>query len=493
MVRQSMRGLGEASHRMRLRTGLICTVAGLALVGAWACGSSSKSSATADGGGEGADGTAGSEVSDAGLAADAPSSDAAPIPLANLCPLFTEDLCIYLIQCDEEPYRDMAHCLAENTCYGLPQLMEAASQGAVLYNPSVVGACNASFRADPCNFGFFLTTPDIFEVLAFCPGAVTPELEAGDPCLSSGECQSGLFCNKNGDQCPGTCTAYATAGQTCTGTGFIAPDAAIISCGPSLICNSKDVCQPYGSVGSACSRNGDCGPSILCFGDGGCPEAQNLWCDSTTNKCAAGVGVGQACGVTDAGSDTTCAPNLWCEPSLANLNTGSCAAVGGVGAPCDGSGSPIDGCQNGLHCVGYNPPQSLGQCEGPASAGSPCTATSDCASGLVCASGSRNVETCTAVSALGGTCTENTECQAGLTCVSGQCADAGYPGTPCEPGSVCVLSVCKNGMCVDHANVGQACSANSDCTTNACIGGTCADRSVCANPGDVGPTDGGPG
>ncbi|MGO9836579.1 MAG: hypothetical protein ACLP1X_20465 [Polyangiaceae bacterium] len=36
--------------------------------------------------------------------------------------------------------------------------------------------------------------------------------------------------------------------------------------GPSLICNSTDACQPYGSVGSACSTNNDCCTTNACIG-----------------------------------------------------------------------------------------------------------------------------------------------------------------------------------------------------------------------------------
>jgi hypothetical protein len=63
----------------------------------------------------------------------------APIALQDLCPVFTEDLCTSLMKCDGVSYCDMQQCIAENDCYGLPQLTKAAADGAVLYDASKVG------------------------------------------------------------------------------------------------------------------------------------------------------------------------------------------------------------------------------------------------------------------------------------------------------------------------------------------------------------------
>jgi hypothetical protein len=422
------------------------------------------------------EGGADSGASDGGAA-----SDGAPIPLGNLCPLFTQDLCTYLMQCQMAPYRDINHCLAEVDCYGLPQLLEAADGGAVLYDPSTVGACDARFRADPCNFGFFLFTPDIFEVLAYCPGSITPKLNVGDKCLSSGECVSGLHCNKTSGLCPGTCTAYATNGQPCTGSGFQSPDAGYISCASGLQCNSNNVCQPNGSVGSPCKTNSDCGPIVICINDPTC-QPLNLWCDKTAGTCAASVAAGAACGPTDAGTPT-CADGTWCQPATPSGSSGTCTSVGGAGATCTNLG----GCQTGLHCAGYQFTTSFGHCAAPGDAGSACSAASDCSTGLACIYSSTTGSTCSQRQAVGGSCSYTAQCQQGLTCSGGMCLNARYPGDSCaDPMSQCVLSLCRNGTCVDHAKVGQPCSVGTDCTTGACIGGTCADTSVCANPGDGG-------
>jgi hypothetical protein len=446
-----LRGVFMRSCLVALWLGVVLAIA------AWGCGSS-ESTPGGDGGVPAADSSPGdsSSFGDGGFA------DAAPIPLGDLCPLFTQDLCTYLMQCLHAPYCDMNHCLAENTCYGLPELTKAAQAGAVLYDPSKVGACDARFRAAPCDFGFFLFTPDIFEVLSYCPGTLTPQLKQGDACDSSGECAAGLYCSKQGNRCPGTCTAYATSGQSCAGT---------VQCDANSMC-VNNVCEPNGSSGSPCKTDTDCGPIIICIG-GPCNDL-NLWCDKTSQTCKPGVAPGAACGVTPTGN-VQCEMDAWCDAFPGGQ--GMCRSSGGAGAPCSDAG----GCQKGLHCVGYKPfapGATLGTCSPPAPAGGSCTFDTDCASGLVCPS---NV--CSQPVAAGGMCNKDSDCQKGLICPSHTCVGRLCPGDACaDAGPVCSLSVCKNGQCADHVKVGAPCATGTDCTTGACISGLCADTSVCANP-----------
>jgi hypothetical protein len=389
----------------------------------------------------------------------------APIPLQDLCPVFTQDLCTYLIQCVGAPYCDMSQCLAENTCYGLPQLTEAASAGAVIYDPGKVGDCDARFRSDPCHFATFLFVPDIFEVLAFCPGTITPELGAGEACVSSGECTSGLFCLKPVSRdCPGVCTALAKAGESCAGG---------VQCETNLLCDDSNVCKPFASAGTPCATAQDCGPIVVCLDDPSCTNP-NLWCDTTSGTCKPGVTEGEACSATPAGQ-TLCAEGLWCTEAFLTKQ-GTCRALGGAGAPCN----PLGGCQQGLHCDGYQiASDTPGQCASPAGLGGACSLATDCMSGLTCDNGA-----CSQLLGVGGACGSDSDCQKGLTCSAGRCLKALCPGAACtDPDATCVLSLCKNGTCQNHAQVGQPCTTGTDCTTGSCLGGTCADTSVCANPG----------
>jgi hypothetical protein len=450
-----------------------------------ACGSSHGGSDSTDGSAASADGTSSGGTRDGGSSTDGTSAgdigastegdagdaglDAAPVPLGSLCALFTHDLCIYLMQCNQAPYRDLAHCEAELDCYGLPQLQAAAAEGGVIYDPAKVGVCNARFQANPCGFGFFLFTPDIFKVLAYCPGTITPRLEAGAPCVSA-ECVPGLYCEKDAGRCPGTCNPYATVGASCAGS---------VQCDPSLQCTSgfgtsSEVCEFPAEAGSPCTSG--CGSTENCPADPqNCP-VQNLWCDSTSHTCKPGVGEGAPCGPQpDGGPTGACASNLFCDQVFLD-KPGICRKASDAGGPCNQIG-----CSAGLHCAGYvslGADAGLGRCVGPSADGGPCNSPSDCVGGAYCGNGA-----CGGGLAFGATCSQDTDCQSGLTCASRTCAHAAYPGDPCDGTStVCVLSLCKNGTCVDHAKVGQPCTMNTDCATGTCYQGTCADTSVCPVP-----------
>jgi hypothetical protein len=429
-----------------------------------ACGSTGASAAPADG----------------GAMTDATTVDAGPIPLADLCPVFTQDLCIYLMQCNHAPYRDRSHCEAELDCYGLPQLQMSAAAGGVIYDPGQVGACHARFLADPCGFAWFLFTPDIFEVLSYCPGTLTPLRKAGDPCVSTGECTQGLYCKKDAG-CPGTCTPFGQIGASCAGTA---------RCDPSLECQTvvttapdastgttSELCQAMPKAGDPC-RGGDCGTTENCPADPAiCAGAKNLWCDMASKACAPGAGAGSACGPTPGtpSSSVTCASDLWCDQVWPG-QPGTCRTASGMGGPCN-----ITGCSKGLHCAGYvgtGASATLGTCVGPSAAGGPCASSDDCQGGVYCGHG-----VCGGGEPFGSACRQDTDCQAGLVCPSGTCAHAAYPGDACDgTTTVCVLSLCRNGTCVDHAKVGKACGAGTDCATGVCYQGACADTSVCPVP-----------
>jgi hypothetical protein len=435
----------------------------LLLAVAGACGAGSKSS-TPGGVGSGADG--GGTV---------PS---VPIAITDLCSVFVDDLCQEAMQCEHAAYRDLSHCRAEVDCYGVAQLQASVAQGSVLYDSAKAGACHARFAGDPCNFDFFLFTPDIFQVLADCPGTLTPERHAGDACVADGECMQGLHCLKDtARHCPGKCTAYAQAGQPC---GTTVMPGYYLSCGPQLLCQNN-VCVPYATPGSACASVSECGPAIICLNDPACTNL-NLWCDLTGDAgpgmCQPGVSEGAACGSgTPAAprSRIDCASSLWCEQIF--VEPGTCHKPGGAGSPCSDAG----GCTSGFHCAGYVPfgtGATLGQCVGISQNGGPCTFASDCAAGLSCAN-----HACAPLSAFGGSCGADGDCQKGLTCVTGKCLHAAYPGDACDATTAsCVLSLCSGGKCVDHAKLGQACMVGTGCATGTCSQGKCADASVCAAP-----------
>jgi hypothetical protein len=427
--------------------------------GASSGGSAGTSAAGAANGGSGD--TAGTMSSTSG----AGGATAAPIAVADLCPIFTADLCQYLMECAGERYRDAAQCQQELDCFGLPQLLDADQKGLVAYDPAQVGACHARFTASPCTFGAFLTTPDIYEVLSFCPGAVTPKQVAGGACSSSGECSAGLYCNKGANYtCPGTCEPFGTEGSACIGSA---------RCADGLTCTDQK-CVPTQKAGDACTNF--CGYSVTCPSDQICPE--NIWCDPNLKQCEPGRMVGEACGdMNDAGNTyvANCAVNLWCN-GLA-FGPGTCEAPGDVGAPCV---PDFSACKQGLHCINFQtlaPNAAYGTCSPPSGAGTDCVGDKDCQSGLVCVAGK-----CATPLASGAACTSDDECAAGLVCQSDKCQPALYPGAACGPSLPCAFSRCVAGTCQAYAKVGAACSLDADCATNHCVSGKCYDSSICQLP-----------
>jgi len=433
---------------------------------ATACGSSTHGTQAAAGAAPG--GSAGAEASaghatggaEAGTTAGGASS-AAPIELTDLCPIFTHDLCVYLMQCGGVTYRDAAHCEKELDCFGLPELTAAAKKGAVDYDPSQVGACHQRFVASPCTFGFFLFTPDIYDVLKYCPGTVTPKLVAGDSCSSDGECSAGLYCYKGASYaCPGTCRAFSTAGQDCGSGG---------RCAEGLDCKA-DKCVAYAKAGDDCATD-DCDYSISCPKDEIC--ASNLWCDKTVGQCQLGRMLGEPCGTLGTGATTSqanCAVHLWCDAPP--FGAGKCQAPSAAGGPCAFIG--FDSCEDGLHCEGATQ-QAPGKCSAPSASGGNCNGDKDCQKGLVCL-----LNICSAPGAEGVSC-EDGSCQSGLVCVDGKCLGARYPGDPCD-GMRCTGGRCVNGTCDYHVKVGGACSDNTDCATSQCVNGVCYDDSICKPP-----------
>jgi hypothetical protein len=360
---------------------------------------------------------------------------APPIAVTDLCPIFTSDLCIYLMQCNGEGYKDLDQCKRELDCFGMTQLLDSAANHRVTYDPSKVGACHQTFLASPCTFGSFFFTPDIYQVLSYCPGTLTPNQGDGDPCVSDGECKANLYCYKGGyNQCPGVCRAKSQSGETC---------AASAPCASGLTCSSGSLCVPAQKVGDPCGS--DCTYSVVCSGSEPCPG--NIWCDVSSHTCQPGRLEGEVCGISTA----PCALNLWCNAT--NVGTGTCQRLSAEGGPCTGR---ENSCAQSLHCNGY------------------VESGADAKLGTCAATGSTQA---------GGSCFGTSYCAAGLVCSDFTCAVARYLGASCNAtDQICTLSRCVNGTCQDHLKVGQACVSVYDCATAECVNGFCYDSSVCRAP-----------
>ena len=413
----------------------------------------------------GAVGGQGSSFSTGG-AGGGTSFAATPIAVTDLCPIFTSDLCTYLMQCNGERYKDLDQCKRELDCFGMTQLLDSAANNRVVYDPSKVGACHQTFLASPCTFGFFFSTPDIYEVLSFCPGTLTPNQGNGDPCVSDGECKANLYCYKGADfLCPGVCRAKGQNGESCAGSA---------QCASGLRCGTGQLCVPAQKAGDTCDSY--CNYLVSCVGSEPCPG--NVWCEQSSHTCQPGRLEGEVCdGGGLAAYAAQCAINLWCN--AVGTGTGTCERVGSEGGRCTNWDS--SSCAEGLHCdtnATYSAVAQIGTCIGPAPIGSTCAGDSDCQTGLVCTG-----SVCSAPAQTGGSCLLNSDCAAGLVCEGTTCVAARYAGASCNAtDQPCTLSRCVNGTCQDHLKVGQACVSGDDCATAECVNGLCYDSSVCWAP-----------
>jgi hypothetical protein len=363
-------------------------------------------------------------------------------------------------------YRDAAQCESLRDCSGAARVVAAATSGAIEYNPSLVGACFdrlGSSCASPLNNVNADSVPDTYQVLADCPGAITPLLGAGQTCASNSECSSGLQCKRT-VSCLGACESAGALGDDC----------ADVPCNPELVCDTFTVkCTQKPAVGDACQYkcNYTVGAgqwSLTCPSDQLCTA--DLWCNGELGTCQPGGLVGDACGhlgLPPTDSQASCAVNLWCALPL-DSDSGTCQAPGGVGGPCTDAPSA---CQAGLHCIDYvpvGPGATFGQCAGISALGSKCSYDGDCQSGLVCIASS-----CQEHAAQGAYCFRDVDCQAGLVCQASSCQVPSYPGDPCGPDAPCRFGNCKSGTCQALAKLGESCASADDCLSSSCQGGVC--------------------
>ncbi len=249
--------------------------------------------------------------------------------------------------------------------------------GAVRYDAAAAQQCAAGMAARSCaELLWSGTSPD-----DPCDRVLSGTVAPGGACGIDEQCAGG-WCNTTA-QCQGTCVAYRTAGQSCTGT--------YEECGPGLACVSGACATPaYGAAGQPCTA--------------AYPGCQvGLWCDAGT--CRAEVGVGGSCAASaDAcGGTTVCGSYATgctaCIP-IAHLGEacGSCVGLCGPGGRCDaGSGKCVSEALLGEACVGSSDclipnwcDPAAGTCAAPLGAGAPCTAWGQCASGLSCDVGVTN-------------------------------------------------------------------------------------------------------
>jgi hypothetical protein len=450
----------------------------------------------------GADGTADVATGD-DAAADAPSEAGDGGGAGDLGPLAAYCAQYAAATCDRRAYcsgnADPA-CLADTTAacrmYARAQIAEALEAGVVAFDPAKAATCFATPFDDFCQ-------PESFASLEACRGVFTGTVPLGSPCLrvylfgdvdecKDGRCSAG---EEIGACTPGTCAPFLDAGATCTDDAGTSIEP---GCAPGFQCVGG-ACAADGKPGDPCTSAGqlcrptwpvlDCAPfadgglacdfarpggglcddhgngvdevcrSQTCGGDGGCSDTLadgGVICGSTTPPCPSGT----ACQPNGAdpmscqpprAAHAACAPGDVCADGFtcalaADGGAGTCAALPGVGAPCEGA------CASGATCSRFD---DAGACAAVVAQGGACRGPGDdaCAPGLTCSAASR---TCVPFAAFGAACVADGDCEKGLYCddAAKVCRAWKRHGQPCARDGECAYAQgCVTSACSSACTV----------------------------------------
>lgn len=277
------------------------------------------------------------------------------------CDTFAEDYCARIAACQPGIYAflsggDAAICRARL----VPSCTQSVGLDGTKFSADTAGECGKSLRGTSCEDLLSGRLPDICNPAGTradgascseslqcaskrCTGSATmcgscvPQLKVGEPCQSSGQCQSSLYC-KNAGTGTGTCTAYGQLGQACDGAS---------PCQQTLFCNigaqPTGTCTARRGAGEDCTRNTDC------------DDQKSLTCDPATKKCVTYtityVDVGAACTNNNGTSIaySVCKRDAHCVTSTGTGGgtTSACVAAAPAGQPCNTSFE----CVAGLTCT----------------------------------------------------------------------------------------------------------------------------------------------
>ncbi len=328
-------------------------------------------------------------------------------------------------------------------------------------------------------------------------------------CYSDSECDAGLHCNQNSEQCQApqadgapcrenadcqsqncnpqsdTCTTKSGVGGPCTGSldcsfdAFCSNQVCQRRAGPDQTCTAGDTClAPFVCIESKCTlMNLACRPGHVgevCTYLRLCDETSS--CDPTTIRCKARTAVGSSCSSDDTCLDSYCA-NSVCTKSLADGATctapNQCQRGSGCVAGTCVKNIPVQTCDPG------DPPCPSGTfcnnrevCQRRLMAGESCSGRSGgCADGLYCNSS----RVCAAPFGLDAGCSGYTdgECGAAAYCERGgssyHCVASPAVGQTCDSQTGCQpKAFCNSGTCQAPLANGQSCSANQWCASGVC-------------------------
>jgi hypothetical protein len=280
------------------------------------------------------------------------------------------------------------------------------ADGRVRYDAASAGDCLDALQRAECNL--FREDP-----MVTCEAALDGTAQLGADCDVDVECQGDAYC-KEEVQCPGTCTAYAKAGESCL-------DA---ECKDGSSCGSEGRCIADLGKGQDCGDDLDaeCEFGTLCAGE----DAQA----GTLGKCTGfdEVFAGDEGDPCDLSAGALCNEGLVCAVLAVDMVNGltmECARPAASGAPCKVA-IPAQ-CPPGEWCElpAETPDAFEGTCRALPQADEPCgsdpTLIYSCAAGLTCVQDAADEQgTCKAVQRLGGSCSSDEQCYSD-SCVDGKC------------------------------------------------------------------------
>jgi len=321
--------------------------------------------------------------------------------------------------------QELLEALGRQDALACENLAASVASGAVAFFPDRQPACLEEARA--ATPPGLLTPGWLREHLPACAQLFSGRRRVGEGCRANLECPDGAYCDAGGDDCPGTCRAYAARGETC---------GARASCDPARDA-CRLTCAALSLEGEACGASQTCAPGLTCV-EGGClgPQAEGGPC-----ALAAAFGRGCAAGLFCAGDDTCRRPAPEGGGCLSRSSLLELLELAGLGL------LRYDQCAPGLACL-------EGACAAPRAAGEGC-APDDwpaCAEGLGCHPETR---TCGSLRPVGGTCEPGgLACEAGAFCARsagalvGTCAPLGAGGESCAGPFECAPGLtCRGGAC----------------------------------------------
>lgn len=333
-------------------------------------------------------GGAGGAASTAGIANPNASIDEAAVAE------YARDLCNYVQRCSLGFYPSDAICIDTYACsardYGT---FTSITRGELL-------ACSRSVANRACDS----VSPIGPECLAVTRGFIAV-LGIDDSC--GGEmCDEASWCNDLDENCP-RCEPRAALGESCVGT----------LCVDGSFCNRTTLeCEPERTEGMSCERSGDCQTFSL-------GSQALLMCRN--GVCAKPAALGEACAdQADCGVYRRC-------------HNGVCSELVRAGDACTSSMDcyPTTPCIQGV-CVEACGLQAVGE---------PCIYDGLCLDAYC----DEVTSHCVALKAAGSACTDSNECASGLFCdtSSATCTARAPDGTACDLNDECISQLCSNGLC----------------------------------------------